>query len=103
MCEAQEPIHNKPRRVPQDWVAGGNEGWAHCWMGSSEACWYMLFPNLRHSQSKCTAEGCTVPCCAVVWCVLQGVSGQVKQRMLLTQQHPEMELRPMLLFPEVRP
>jgi hypothetical protein len=34
--------------------------------------------------------------------VAQGVSGAVKRRMLLTAQHPEMELRPMLLFPEVR-
>lgn len=37
-------------------------------------------------------------CCAVQG----GVSGQVKQRMLSTVQHPELELRPMLLFPEVR-
>jgi hypothetical protein len=34
--------------------------------------------------------------------VMQGVSGAVKRRMLLTAQHPEMELRPMLLFPEVQ-
>jgi hypothetical protein len=45
---------------------------------------------------------CAVPCRAVLRHVQGGVSGQVKQRMLLTQQHPEMELRPMLLFPEVR-
>lgn len=34
-------------------------------------------------------------------CDVQGVSGAVKRRMLLTAQHPELELRPMLLFPEV--
>ena len=31
---------------------------------------------------------------------LQGVSAQVKERMIQTQQQPELELRPMLLFPE---
>ena len=30
-----------------------------------------------------------------------GVAAAVKQRMLLTVEHPELELRPMLLFPEV--
>lgn len=31
-----------------------------------------------------------------------GVAAAVKQRMLLTVERPELELRPMLLFPEVR-
>jgi hypothetical protein len=42
---------------------------------------------------------CVLLCCC---CIHQGVSGAVRRRMLLTAQHPELELRPMLLFPEVR-
>ncbi len=31
----------------------------------------------------------------------QGVAGLIKERMLLSAVHPEMEMRPVLLFPEV--
>ncbi|WIA44274.1 hypothetical protein OEZ86_007083 [Tetradesmus obliquus] len=62
---------------------------------SSSSCGRPLTPDRAAAVAAAGGDAAGAPAADV-----GGVSGAVKRRMLLTQQHPEQELRPMLLFPE---